>query len=156
MYLNDNWIKQGAIDRLVELVIKAERLERLNISDSTMGTEGVLLLVKALQQNPLLGKSLKYFSCNYNEVESAKVSKRILDMLVAFEALELVEFKGNTISRKAALEYVARFEEKGCKLVMFDEEEEEDEEAEEEEDEKEAEEGAEEEELLKKLEKLKL
>jgi Ran GTPase-activating protein 1 len=48
VYLHDNWIKQQAIDHLVEFVLKAERLERLNISDSTMGTAGVLLLAKAM------------------------------------------------------------------------------------------------------------
>jgi Ran GTPase-activating protein 1 len=157
VYLHDNWIKQAAIDRLVEFVIKAERLERLNISDSTMGTDGALLLVKALQRNAALGKSLRYFACNYNEVESSKVSKRILDMFLAdsFEVLETVEFRGNTIGRKHAQEYIAKFEAKGRKLIMFEDEDLDDEDADEEEDE-DAEEGAEEDELLEKLEKLRL
>ena len=158
VYLHDNWIKQQAIDRLVEFVLKAERLERLNISDSTMGTAGVLLLAKALSTNPALGKSLKYLGSNYNEVESSKVSKRILDIFLSdfFEALETVEFRGNSLSRKAAQEYIAKFETKGCKLVFFDEEEEDDEDADEEDEDDDAEEGADDDDLIAKLEKLKI
>ena len=158
VYLHDNWIKQQAIDRLVEFVLKAERLERLNISDSTMGTAGVLLLAKAISTNPALGKSLKYFGSNYNEVESSKVSKRILDIFLSdlFEVLETLEFRGNSLGRKAAQEYIAKFEAKGCKLVFFDEEEEDDEDADEDDEDDDAEEGADEDDLIAKLEKLKI
>jgi|LauGreDrversion4_2_1035121.scaffolds.fasta_scaffold140801_5 Ran GTPase-activating protein (RanGAP) involved in mRNA processing and transport len=48
VYLHDNWIKGEAIDRLVEFILKARTLEILNVSDSTMGTEGALLLANAL------------------------------------------------------------------------------------------------------------
>jgi Ran GTPase-activating protein (RanGAP) involved in mRNA processing and transport len=48
VYLHDNWIKVDAIDRLVEFILKARTLEILNVSDSTMGTEGALLLANAL------------------------------------------------------------------------------------------------------------
>jgi len=104
VYLHDNWIKQEAIDRLVEFILRAESLERLNISDSTMGTNGALLLAKAIAENTHLKNTLRQFSCNYNEIESSAVSKRILDILGSdsFERLELVEFKGNTLGRKAA------------------------------------------------------
>ena len=44
VYLHDNWIKQEAIDRLVEFILRAKSLERLNISDSTLGTYGAMLL----------------------------------------------------------------------------------------------------------------
>ena len=157
VYLHDNWIKQEAIDRLVEFILRAESLERLNISDSTMGTNGALLLAKAISENPHLKSSLRQFSCNYNEIESSSVSKRILDILLSdsFEKLELVEYKGNTLGKKAAQEYISKFEEKGRKLVIFEEEEDEDDEDEEEEDEDE-DKGADDEDLLKKLEKLKL
>ncbi len=48
VYLHDNWIKGEAIDRLVEFILRARTLEILNVSDSTMGTEGALLLANAL------------------------------------------------------------------------------------------------------------
>jgi Ran GTPase-activating protein 1 len=51
VYLHDNWIKQEAIDRLVEFILRAKSLERLNVSDSTMGTSGALLVAKALSEN---------------------------------------------------------------------------------------------------------
>ena len=157
VYLHDNWIKQEAIDRLVEFILRAESLQRLNISDSTMGTNGALLLAKAISENPHLKATLRQFSCNYNEIESSSVSKRILDILNSdsFEKLELVEYKGNTLSKKAAQEYIQKFEEKGRKLVIFEEEEDLDDDEEEEEDEDE-EKGADDDDLLKKLEKLKL
>jgi len=100
---------------------------------------------------------LKQFSCNYNEIESSAVSKRILEILGSglFSQLELVEFKGNTLGRKAAHEYISKFEAKGIKLAIFDEEEDDEDEDEEEPDEDE-EQGAADEDLIKKLEKLKL
>jgi Ran GTPase-activating protein (RanGAP) involved in mRNA processing and transport len=99
--LHDNWIKGEAIDRLVEFILKARTLEILNVSDSTMGTEGALLLANALQ-NSKCKETLKHFACNYNEIESGKVSRRILDILLSFPALQVVEFKGNTLGKKAA------------------------------------------------------
>lgn len=158
VYLHDNWIKQEAIDRLVEFILRAKALERLNVSDSTMGTSGALLVAKALSENESVRATLKQFSCNYNEVESSAVSKRILEILGSgvFSQLELVEFKGNTLGRKAANEYISKFEEKGIKLAIFDEEEDEEDEDEEEEAEEDEEQGAADEDLIKKLEKLKL
>ena len=70
--------------------------------------------------------------------------------------LETVEFRGNSLGRKAAQDYVARFEAKGCKLVFFDEEEEDDEDADEEDEDDDAEEGADDDDLIAKLEKLKI
>ena len=158
VYLHDNWIKQEAIDRLVEFILRAKALERLNVSDSTMGTSGALLVAKALSENESVRATLKQFSCNYNEVESSGVSKRILEILGSgvFSQLELVEFKGNTLGRKAANEYISKFEEKGIKLAIFDEEEDEEDEDEEEEADEDEEQGAADEDLIKKLEKLKL
>ncbi len=88
----------------MEFILRAESLERLNISDSTMGTNGALLLAKAISENPHVKSTLRQFSCNYNEIESSAVSKRILDILVSdsFEKLELIEYKGNTLGKKAA------------------------------------------------------
>jgi len=45
---------------------------------------------------------LKHFACNYNEIESGKVTRRILEILLSFPALQVVEFKGNTLGKKAA------------------------------------------------------
>ena len=158
VYLHDNWIKQEAIDRLVEFVLRVKSLERLNISDSTMGTNGALLLTKALTSNPALKTTLRHFACNYNEIESAGASRRILDMLLSgdFAHLECVEYRGNTLGKKSATDYIAKFEEKGCKLIIFEDEEDEDEEDGEEEEEEDEDQGADEEDLIKKLEKLKL
>lgn len=158
VYLHDNWIKQEAIDRLVEFILRAKSLERLNISDSTMGTNGALLLAKAIAENGHLKGTLKQFSCNYNEIESSSVSKRILDIMLGegFEKLELVEFRGNTLGRKAAQEYIVKFEEKGRKLVIFEEDEDEEEDEEDDEEDEDEEKGADDEDLIKKLEKLKL
>lgn len=103
VYLHDNWIKGEAIDHLIKFVLQARKLEILNVSDSTMGTDAALLLVTALSQSEIR-TTLKHFSCNFNEVESPSVSKRILDILLsdAFTALDIVEYKGNTIGRKAS------------------------------------------------------
>ena len=158
VHLHDNWIKGEAIDRLVEFVVRAKKLEILNVSDSTMGTEAALLLVTALSQSEsTIRTTLKHFSCNYNEVESPTVSKRILDILLsdAFTALDIVEYKGNAIGRKAAQGYLKKFEERGRKLLIFDEDEDE-EDVDEEEEEEEDIEGINEEDLMKKLEALKL
>lgn len=162
VHIHDNWIKGEAIDGLVAFVLKAKRLEKLNVSDSTMGTDAALFLAKALSQSADIKSTLKHFACNYNEVEAGAVSRRILEILLSddFTALETVEFKGNTLSKKAALQYIEKFGEKHRKLIVFEEdedgdqdEEEEDEEDNEDEDD---ESGATDEDLLKKLEKLKL
>ena len=85
------------------------------------------------------------------------MSKRILDILLsdAFTALDIVEYKGNAIGRKAAQGYLKKFEERGRKLLIFDEDEDE-EDVDEEEEEEEDIEGINEEDLMKKLEALKL
>ena len=51
LYLNDNWVKEDAIPCLVQLVTTAENLKKLNISDSDMGGEGVLAVIRALKEN---------------------------------------------------------------------------------------------------------
>ncbi|TNV86099.1 hypothetical protein FGO68_gene13044 [Halteria grandinella] len=86
---------------------------------------------------------------------------QILDILhdkETFTVLETVEFRGNSIGgRKVGLEYIAKFEEQGRKLHLFDETEEDDDAGEDEEEEEEEEaEDVDEEDLAKKLEKLKL
>lgn len=135
LHLNDNWVKAEAVEGLATFILASQKLERLNISDSTMGTEGVVLVVKAFAASPSAA-TLKHFASNYNEVESAKASILILETLLeAGKALEIVEFRGNTLGRKAAAEMAAMFEARGCKLFVFEEEDEEDEEAEEEEEE---------------------
>ena len=48
VYLHDNWIKGEAVTNLAEFLLKATQLTHLNLSDSTMGTEGAVLVVKAL------------------------------------------------------------------------------------------------------------
>ena len=75
-------------------------MERLIVSDSAMGDDSVLKVVKGISESKIASKTLKEFFCNYNEVESNEVAKEILDLLMALPALENVEFKGNTFSNK--------------------------------------------------------
>jgi Ran GTPase-activating protein (RanGAP) involved in mRNA processing and transport len=123
-----------------------------------MGTKAAVLVAKALQASPGALSTLKSFSCNFNEVESAKASRLILDTLLsdAFLALETVEYKGNTLGRKAALEYIGKFEAKGRILVIFEDEEEEEDEDDEGEEDEDDDEAFVEEDIVKKLEKLSL
>lgn len=46
--IDDNWIKASATEKLCEFILKAKKLEKLNISDSNMGSEGVLLVVRSI------------------------------------------------------------------------------------------------------------
>lgn len=156
VYLHDNWVKGEAVDGLVRFLLSASKLERLNVSDSTMGTASAVLVVKALSENPALHATLKSFACNYNEVETYKASKLILDTFLAdsFSALETVEYKGNSLGKKTASEYVARYAEKGRKLIVFEEDEDLEDEDEDEEDE--GDEGFDEDDIVAKLSKLKL
>lgn len=161
VHLHDNWIKGEANEKLVEFVLKAEKLEKLNISDSNMGTQAALLLVKALAHPETKAhQTLKQFSCNYNEVDSVNATNLILETLLSdqFAVLETVEFKGNILGgRKKAQAFVDRYAEKGRKLVVFEEDEDADDLEDEEEEEEEGEDiDIDEEDLLKKLEKLKL
>jgi Ran GTPase-activating protein 1 len=48
VYLHDNWIKGEAVTKLAEFLLKSTKLTHLNFSDSTMGTDGAVLVVKAL------------------------------------------------------------------------------------------------------------
>jgi Ran GTPase-activating protein (RanGAP) involved in mRNA processing and transport len=157
VYVHDNWIKGEAVDSLVRFILKAQKLERLNISDSTMGTAGAVLVARALQEATAIHSTLKSFSCNYNEVETYKASRLILDTLLneSFSALESVEYKGNSLGLKTASEYVAKFSEKGCKLIVFEEDDEEDGEGEDEEED-DSDGGFDEEDIVARLEKLKL
>ena len=84
VHIHDNWIKGEAVDRLVEFVLSARKLECLNVSDSTMGTDAAVLVVKAMStsQNGLLS-TLKHFGFNFNEVETSKASRFILDTLLS-------------------------------------------------------------------------
>ena len=129
VHLHDNWIKGEAVERLVEFVLRAKKLEVLNVSDSTMGSHSAFLLIKAMSEAEGIRSTLKHFSCNYNEIEPTATTKRLLDILLsdAFTALHTVDFKGNSLGLKAAAAYVAKFEEKGRKLVFLEEDEESDE-----------------------------
>jgi phage regulator Rha-like protein len=71
-----------------------------------------------------------------------------------FPSLTYVEYKGNTLGRKAKKEFVDKFNEMAKKVVLFEEEE--DDEDEEEEEEEDEDHGFEEEDIIKRLENLKL
>ena len=75
--IDDNWIKGEAVDKLAELILKAKKLEKLNISDSNMGSKGVLLVARAIKESEI-NNTLKEFYCNFNEVEDKAIAKEIL------------------------------------------------------------------------------
>jgi hypothetical protein len=62
---------------LAEFLLKAEKLEKLNISDNDMGNDAVLYVMRALKQSPS-AKTLVEVHCNFNEVESGKVASEVL------------------------------------------------------------------------------
>ena len=53
VFVHDNWIKQEAVHKVVELLFRARNLEKLNISDSDMGNDSVLLVIRALKESPV-------------------------------------------------------------------------------------------------------
>ena len=156
VHIHDNWIKGEAAERLVEFIYRARSLEKLNISDSDMGTENAYLVIKALHDSSSTRQSLKEFYCNFNEVTTAAINKQVLDTLLAdFPSLAYVEYRGNTLGRKTKKDYVQRFQDASKKIVLFEEEDEDEEDDEEEEyDDEEAE--FEEDDIVKRLENLKL
>ena len=159
VHIHDNWIKGEAIDKLAEFLLKATKLEVLNFSDSTMGTDGAVFVVKALSQSESR-KTLRHLACNFNDIETSSASKFILELILTsgFEILETVEFRGNTLPKKVAVAYATKLQEKGCKLLYKEDDEEEDEEEDLDEDEEEVEEGEpiDEEDITSKLAKLML
>lgn len=46
--IHDNWVKGTAADRLAELIYKSQHLQKLNISDSDMGTNAAYLVIRAM------------------------------------------------------------------------------------------------------------
>lgn len=49
IYIHDNWVKNEAVDKMVDFILRAKVLEKLNISDSDMGSEAVFRVIKALK-----------------------------------------------------------------------------------------------------------
>lgn len=134
IYIHDNWIKNEAVDKLVDFLLRAKTLQKLNISDSDMGSEAVFRIVKALKESQA-SDTLEEFYCNFNEVDSSCIAKECLDiMLTHLNALTYVEFKGNEFSKKIKQEYIPLFEAKGKRIVFKEAAEEGEEEDEEEED----------------------
>lgn len=123
VYIHDNWIKNEAVDKLVEFLLKSNKLERLNISDSDMGNEAVLLIMKAMKESPC-SETLKEFHCNYNEVECSKTAAKCFHIILAhLPKLELFEFKGHGISNKTKKEFTEKFKEAN-KTIVFKEDDE--------------------------------
>eukprot|EP00347_Sterkiella_histriomuscorum_P011821 403370974 len=156
IHVHDNWVKGEAADRLAELIYKAKTLQKLNISDSDMGTNAAYLVIRALHDSSAVRESLTEFYCNFNEITSANINKQVLEMLLRdFPNLKYVEYRGNTLGRKIKHEFVGKYaEQAGRKVVLFEEEE--DEEDEEGEDYDDEEEDFQEEDIIKKLEGLKI
>lgn len=110
VYIHDNWIKGEAAERLVQLIYLSRQLQKLNISDSDMGTENAYLVIKAIHSSPAILQSLKEFYCNFNEITSSAINKTILDSLLnESQALEYIEYRGNTLGKKLKKEYVLKF-----------------------------------------------
>jgi Ran GTPase-activating protein (RanGAP) involved in mRNA processing and transport len=51
VHIHDNWIKNEAVDKLVDFLLRAKTLQKLNISDSDMGSDAVFRVVKALKES---------------------------------------------------------------------------------------------------------
>ena len=157
--INDNWIKQEAVDRLVEVLFRVKKLEKLNISDSNMGNKAVLMVMRAIKDSVAF-ETLKELKCNFNEVESSKVAIECMQIMLEMKNLKVIEFMGNDFSNKIKKEYALKFQEQEKKFTYKDEEEDEgeEEEGEEEEEEEEEEEVIQkrEDEVSKKLAELKL
>lgn len=50
------------------------------------------------------------FYCNYNEVTSSNINKNVLEIILKdFTALEYLEYKGNTLSRKLKKDFILRY-----------------------------------------------
>lgn len=82
IHIHDNWVKGAAADRLAELIYRSKNLQKLNISDSDMGTNAAYLVIRALHDTPTVRESLREFYCNFNEITSGKVNKEVLSMLL--------------------------------------------------------------------------
>lgn len=82
----------------MEFFLRADKLEKINISDSDMGNDAVRLVMRALKVSPS-AKSLVEVHCNYNEVESKKVAAESLEILLHLDNVKLVEFKGHDFSK---------------------------------------------------------
>ena len=155
IYIHDNWVKGQAADKLVELIYRTRGLEKLNISDSDMGTEAAYLVIRALHDSITVRSSLQEFYCNFNEITSASINKQVLEMLLKeFPNLKHVEYRGNTLGKKVKHDFAGKFSEEGKKIVLFEEEEGEEDEEEEEYDDEEPE--FEQDDITQKLENLKL
>ena len=165
--VNDNWLKAGATGHLIELLVKGrENLEVLDISDCNIGAVNVLVALRALKKSQT--KTLKSFSCNYNEVENKEAAKECLDILLELKAqeeeeaaLSSVDFIGNFESRKLTQEYAEKFNEAGVTLKLKEVDEDEDDDLSEGDDDEEEEEDEDEEldqdklaELTEKLDQL--
>jgi Ran GTPase-activating protein (RanGAP) involved in mRNA processing and transport len=139
VYIHDNWVKGEAVDQLIKFLLKAEVLEKLNVSDSDMGNEKVYLLFKAIEASASR-TVIKELYCNFNEVTSSKYSDAIIQTaLVQMTGLALFEFKGNCVLKKVAAGLMTKFEELGKKALFHEvtSDDEGDDEDEEEEDEEE-------------------
>lgn len=96
IHIHDNWIKGQAADNLVQFIYQARCLEKLNISDSDMGTENAFLVIKALHDSASVRSSLREFYCNFNEITVSSINNEVLGLLLKdFPALEYVEYRGN-------------------------------------------------------------
>ena len=111
--VNDNWLKSGATVHLINLLLSAQKIEELDISDGNMGTVNVIAAIRALKSG---SKLLRKFSCNYNDVESRKCARECLELLLALEHIKEIEFVGNVESHKLRGEFYERFEKRELKL----------------------------------------
>ena len=116
--VNDNWLKNAATEILVGLILGAENLKELDVSDGNMGTVNVLVTLRAL----VAGSSkVRKFGCNYNDVESKKCAVECLELLLKVESLENIDFVGNMESVRLQKEWKAKFEGKEIRLAEDEE-----------------------------------
>ena len=64
---------------------------------------------------------LEKFCCRYNDIESRECASQCLEILLAMDSLQTIEFTGNVESKKFQKEWIAKF---GDRKITFTEEEE--------------------------------
>ena len=127
--LNDNWLKDEVGKEFANVVKLLTKLKILDLSDLMIGNTNSIEIFKSLAQL----NEIEEIYYNYNEVESKKAQKEILNLVVGMKSLKIIELKGNEIKKKLINEYKEQLKDKELKYRDEDEEEEEEEEEEKEE-----------------------
>lgn len=135
--LNDNWLKDAAVDKLIEVLPSLPHLRELDISDCMTGSTGVRRICEALKK--FCGGSLQALNLAFGELDDRHEAHVALRALAGMKALVSIQLQGNEFSGKLKEHYAKKMEELGKKVqfkeVSEDSEDEDEEEEDEDEDE---------------------